>query len=85
MPADLRHLAAPGAEIAVRVTPRAASEAVEVEAGRVRVRVTAPPADGRANEAVLRLLAAALGLPKSQLALVRGARGRDKTFRVLPD
>ena len=46
------------------------------------VRVTAPPADGLANRAVTDLLARALGLPASAVALVRGAASRDKLFRI---
>ncbi|MWD26840.1 DUF167 domain-containing protein [Aquicoccus sp. SCR17] len=79
---DLSHLARDGAEIAVRVTPRASRNAVEAEGGTIRVRVTAPPEDGKANVAVQKLLAKALGLPKSRLVLVRGATARDKVFRV---
>jgi len=48
----------------------------------LRVRVTAPPADGAANRAVTDLLAGALGIPASRIALVRGATSRDKLFRV---
>lgn len=81
---DLSHLAQPGAEIALRVIPRAGRNAVEIDAeGGIRVRVTAVPEDGKANAEVARLLAKALGLPKSRLVLVRGATSRDKLFRVL--
>lgn len=79
---DLSHLARDGAEIAVRVTPRASRNAVEAEGGTIRVRVTAPPEDGKANAAVQKLLAKALCVPKSRLSLVRGATARDKVFRV---
>ena len=48
----------------------------------LHVRVTAPPLDGRANEAVCRLLAAALGVAPSTVELVRGAAARDKLFRL---
>jgi len=48
----------------------------------VQVRVTAPPADGAANEAVLKLLAAALGCARRDLALLRGATGRTKLVGV---
>ena len=44
--------------------------------------MTAPPADGRANQAVVELLAAALGLPRASIALVSGAASRDKLLRV---
>jgi uncharacterized protein YggU (UPF0235/DUF167 family) len=79
----------PGGETAVpvRVTPGAAREGLTVEPGpdgapRLRVRVTAPPEDGRANAAVLALLAKALRLPRSALAIERGAASRDKLVRI---
>jgi len=67
----------------VRVQPRARrSEVVGWHGDALRVRVTAPPADGAANRAVTDLLAGALGIPASRIALVRGATSRDKLFRV---
>ena len=80
---DLSPLALPGADIAVRVTPRAARDRIQQEAdGAIRVYVTTPPEEGKANEAVRRLLARALGLAKSRLQLVRGQTARDKVFRA---
>lgn len=79
---DLSHLARPGAEIAVRVTPKASRERIEVEDGAIRVYVTVVPEDGKANHAVTALLAKALAVPKTSLVLVRGASARDKVFRV---
>ena len=79
---DLRHLALPGAEIAVRVTPRASRNAVLLEGDRIRVLVTVVPEDGKANAAVIKLLAKALGVAKTRLVLVRGATARDKLFRL---
>ena len=78
----LAHLATPGAEITVRVTPRAARNAVEEGPEGLRVSVTTVPEDGKANKAVIKLLAEALGLAKSRLTLVRGATARDKVFRL---
>jgi len=78
----LAHLAAPGAVFAVRVTPRAARNAVTAADGGLRVSVTAAPENGKANAAVAKLLAAALGVPKSSLTLIRGATARDKVFRL---
>lgn len=78
----LAHRATPGAEIAVRVTPKAARNAVEEADGGLRVYVTAAPEDGKANKAVTKLLANALGVAKSRLTLTRGATARDKTFRL---
>ncbi len=48
----------------------------------LRARVAAAPADGKANEALLRLLAKALGIGPSQLTLVAGAQARVKTVEV---
>ncbi|MDS9466142.1 DUF167 domain-containing protein [Paracoccus sp. MBLB3053] len=79
---DLRHLAQPGAEIAVRVTPRASRNAISVDDGVIRVWVTTVPEDGKANAAVVKLLSKAMGIAKSRLELVRGATARDKVFRV---
>jgi hypothetical protein len=80
--ADLTALAQPGARIAVRVTPRASRNALIVDDGLIRVLVTAAPAEGEANDAVRLLLAEALGVPPSRLALAQGARSRDKVILV---
>ena len=79
---DLSHLAVPGTVIAVRVTPRASRNAVVAEEDVIRVLVTTVPEDGKANAAVVKLLAKALGIAKSRLVLVRGATSRDKQFRI---
>ncbi len=70
--------------LAVRVTPRASRDAIEAfdMDGVLHLRVTAPPADGAANEAVRRLLAKALGLPVRDVVLVSGATSRQKLFEV---
>jgi len=80
---ELKKLAVPGAEIAVRVTPKASRNAVVAEGGQIRVYVTVVPEGGKANAAVMKLLSKALGVPKSRLQLIRGAAARDKVFRVL--
>ena len=82
MSEDLSHLALEGAEIAVRVTPKASRDRIVVEERQIRVYVTTVPEDGKANAAVQTLLAKALGLPKSRLSLIRGQTSRDKVFRV---
>lgn len=79
---DLSHLAQPGATFALRVTPRARRNTISVEDGAIRVQVTAVPEDGKANAAVVKLLADSLGVAKSRLVLVRGATSRDKVFRL---
>ena len=69
----------------VRVTPKAARNAVLPGEGEadLKVTVTTVPEGGKANAEVVKLLAKALGVPKSRLELVRGATGRDKQFRVI--
>jgi uncharacterized protein YggU (UPF0235/DUF167 family) len=69
----------------VRVTPGARRDAVAIEGDAVQLRVTAPPADGAANEAVLRLLAAALDRPRRDLTLLRGASVRIKLIGIAPE
>jgi uncharacterized protein len=72
-----------GALLPVRVQPRARrNEVLGWQGPALRVRVMAPPTDGRANQAVVELLAEALGLPRSSIGLVSGAASRDKLFRV---
>lgn len=79
---DLSARAIPGATFALRVQPRARREALEVEGDRITIRVNAPPVDGRANDAVRRMLAAALHVPPTRLTLIRGESARDKVFRL---
>jgi uncharacterized protein YggU (UPF0235/DUF167 family) len=68
--------------LALRLTPGARSEAIEIGAGGVRVKVRTKSRDGPANEAVLDLLARALGVATSRLHLLRGATGRDKLIQL---
>jgi uncharacterized protein (TIGR00251 family) len=73
-----------GVTLRVRVTPRASRDEVLGwrEPGVLAVRVTAPPVEGEANRAIIHVLAESLGVPRSAVTIVRGARGRDKTVRV---
>jgi hypothetical protein len=71
------------ATLSVRVTPRSGKEGIAgYEEGVVRVRLNAPPVEGKANEALARFLAKALGVPKGRVTLVAGERGRNKIVRV---
>ncbi len=79
---DLSHLAHPGAEFHVRASPRARRTALVLDGDEIRIAVTAPPEGGRANAAVEEVLAAALGVAKSRLVLLRGATARKKLFRL---
>ncbi len=66
----------------VRLTPRASRASVEVDGDLVRVRVTAPPFDGRANAALIEALAKHLSVPKRDVAIVRGLSSRTKRVAV---
>jgi uncharacterized protein (TIGR00251 family) len=72
-----------GVRIAVHVTPRSSRDAIEgVRDGELLVRVTAAPDDGKANAAVCKLVASALGVPKSAVSVVRGHTSRHKSLAV---
>jgi uncharacterized protein (TIGR00251 family) len=71
------------ARIRVRLTPRSArDELAGWQDGELRVRVTAPPLEGKANAALERLLAKLLGVPKTSVRVVAGNRGRVKTVAI---
>lgn len=78
----LSKLAIAGAQIAVRVTPKASRNRIVFQDGVIRVYVTTVPEGGKATKEVVKLLARALGVPKSSLTLIRGATSRDKVFGV---
>ena len=67
----------------MRVQPRASREGpAGVREGALVVRLGAPPVEGRANQALLALLASALDVPASRVRLRQGARGREKLLLV---
>lgn len=67
------------ARIRVRLTPRAArDEIVGWKEGSLRIRVSAPPVEGKANAALEKLLAKALDVPKVAVGIVSGSHSRDK-------
>jgi uncharacterized protein (TIGR00251 family) len=72
-----------GVRVAIKVMPRSPKNAVAgVREGRLLVRVTAPPVDSAANEAVVTLLAEALGVPKRDVTVVSGRASRNKSIGV---
>ena len=72
-----------GLAIHVRVQPRASRDEISgIQDGRIRLRLTAPPVDGAANEACRVFLAGLLGVPKSAVRLASGDKARAKTFHV---
>lgn len=87
MQADIAALVRPGGMLTLRVTPKASAERIvaepDAEGGpRARVHVTVAPEDGKANRAVIALVAKALGIAKSRVTLVRGETSRDKLVRI---
>ena len=73
----------PDAVIAVRVTPRSARDEITGwKDGALRVRLRAPPVDGKANDALRRLLAERLGVALSAVTIVSGETSRVKRVRV---
>ncbi len=82
---------ADGVRVTLRVTPRASRNRIDRvrldAAGRphLLVRVSAPPERGKANAAVVKLLAKAWGVPRSRLSVAAGVRGRCKTVHVAGD
>ena len=80
--AAIRALADGDGRLALRVTPGARVEGIALEGGGVQVKVRAKPQDGAANDAVLAMLAKALGTAPSRLTLLRGATSRDKLVQL---
>lgn len=73
----------------VRVTPKASSNRIKTEiladgSKLVRVYVTVVPESGKANQAVIKLLAKELGVSKSSLEIIRGETDRDKLIKIIP-
>jgi uncharacterized protein (TIGR00251 family) len=70
--------------IDIQVKPRSSRAGVgPLQADRLVVAVNEPPSDGKANEAVARLLAETFAVPRSAVTIVRGATGRKKTVRIV--
>ena len=80
----IRALADDQGRLALRVTPGARVEMIEIGEGALLVKVRAKAKEGEANEAVLALLAQALGIATSRLRMLRGATGRDKLVQLPP-
>ena len=81
--AQVVHGDGPDTVLALLIQPRASkSRVVGVHDGRLKVAVAAPPVDGAANKALLRLLAKRLGVARGALTVEAGATGRRKRLRV---
>lgn len=84
---DLFDYKNPPDTLRVKVTPKAKAERIKKEVstdGTVlyKIYVTAAPKDGKANEAVIKLLSKALGVAKSNLIITHGHTSREKTIKI---
>jgi uncharacterized protein (TIGR00251 family) len=73
----------PDLVLQVQIQPRASSDAIAGVLGdRLKIRLTAPPVEGKANEHLIAYLARLFGVPKSQVILERGAGSKHKQVRI---
>ena len=70
--------------LSIRVQPRACQDEIigPHGDGSLKIRITAPPVDGKANEHLIKFLAKSFGVAKSQITLLSGASGRDKRLAI---
>lgn len=72
-----------GLSFKVRAAPRASRNQVcGVQGGALKIRITAPPVEGAANQAICELVAKFFGLAKSRVSVAQGASSKDKTIAV---
>ena len=74
-----------GAALAIRVTTRATENKIigALSDGTVKIRLTAPPVEGKANQALIEFLADVLEVPRARIEIVAGATGKDKLVSIL--
>jgi hypothetical protein len=79
------HDAQVGSALVLRVTPRARKNAiVGVQTdGTIKIHITAPPVEDKANQALVAFLAEVLGIAKTRIEIVAGASGRDKLVSIV--
>jgi uncharacterized protein (TIGR00251 family) len=69
--------------LSIRIQPRASkNEIVTMMSGGLKIRLTAPPVDGAANEALVKFLADTLSIPRSHIEIVSGHTSREKIVRI---
>jgi len=67
----------------LRIAPRSSRNAIgEICNDRLKLKLTSPPVDGKANDSLTRLLAKLFGVPRAQVSITHGERGRDKTVCI---
>ena len=83
MPFDSDKMKEAAVTLKVRLQPRASRDGIDgLHGDALKVRVTAPPVEGRANKAVKKLLAEKFGLSPSQIEIIAGERSREKLLRI---
>ncbi len=86
MPRNFRlHNGKRGSALQLRITPRASRNEIVgiLNDGTIKIHITAPPVDDKANQALVEYLAEVLGVSKSRIDIVAGKSGRDKLVSVL--
>jgi uncharacterized protein (TIGR00251 family) len=74
---------AQGAQFALRVQPRSSRNAIAGVLGdAIKLAITAPPVDGKANQAVVEYLAKLFSVPKSSITILSGETGRNKLIAI---
>ncbi len=73
-----------GAAIAVRVSPRASKNEISeiMKDGTIKIKLTTPPVDGKANQALIEFLSELLGIPPSKFEIVMGSTNRNKLIAI---
>ncbi len=66
----------------IKVIPRAKQERIKSDISPVRVYVNQPPEDGRANDAVIKLLSGHFKIPKSKIKILKGEKSREKIIEI---
>ncbi len=72
-----------GVTFQIQVLPRSSKcEVAGIQGDYLRIKITAPPLEGRANEECIRFLAAALGIKRPRVSILKGLKSRKKTIAV---
>jgi uncharacterized protein len=72
-------------KIQVKVKPSSRTEEIRREWGSFIIQVKEPPQEGKANQAVIKLLAQHFGVPQSQIRILSGLRSRNKVIEVIKE
>jgi len=71
-------------KLKIKVTPRSSKNEVvgQMADGTLKIRLTAPPVDGKANEALIKLLSAHFKIAKSKISIIKGQKSKNKTVEI---